>query len=289
MAGSRGQILVSFLAVSLSLILLSSSIHAQSVPESQEDMKLTMERGSSFQFFLLVNDVEEEVTLIAEGDIEDWVRFGEGKLAEMNITPTFYTSVVLVTVTVPDDMELGEYEGVINADNAKLASLEIKVTLELSDAKAYEQLSDVDKEVSGLKDKVESQTDSLNSMRIQLATLKKEVSDRMEEIYEYQRDLVELEDAKSALETENSELQQDLESLQAKSDDLEESNRQLNEMTGMLVGTQLPGMFLGGVILGVIFVTLVIKRSHVAKKIKTRIQRARGKGREESFRYNFSG
>ncbi len=281
--------LLSLLGISLSLILLPPLTSALSVPASQEDIYLTMERGSSHHLFLLVNNVEELVTLRADGEIEDWITFGENKKAEYNISPSYSTEIVLVTISVPAKTELAEYKGSVKADGKKLSSLEIKVTLELSDAKAYEQLSDVDEEVGRLKEKVESLTDSMNSMRVQLATLEEEVSDKMQDIYAYQKNLTALENEKSRLESEKAEIEQNLKNLQVKSEGLEESNRQLNEMTGMLVGTQLPGMFFGGIILGVIAVTLIVKRAHVAKKIKSRVQRISGREKEEKFRYHFSG
>jgi myosin heavy subunit len=289
MAKTDARLFFSLLALSLSLIFLFPVASALDVPPSQEDIILTMERGASLPIFLLVNDVDEEVTLKADGEIENWVRFGEDKEAELNITPAYYTTVVLVTVSVPKDAELEEYEGSINADSRKLSSLRIKVTLELSDAKAYEQLSDVDEEVNRLREKVESMADSLNSMRVQIATLEEEVSSKMEEIYKYQKDLTALENEKNDLEEENTALAQNLQDLQTKSDELEESNKELNELTGMLVGTQLPGMFFGGIILGIIVVTLALKRSHVAKKIKSRVQRLKQRGKGESFRYNYPG
>jgi len=288
MAKIDNHFLLSLLGVSLSLILLIPVASAVSVDESQESIVLVLERGTTYEFPLLAQDIEKTATIKASGEISDWIAFGEDKDSEYEIYPSYLTKV-LVSITIPDDAELGEYEGEIEADSMKLSSLEIKVTLELSDAKAYEQLSDVDEEVGRLKEKVESMTDSMNSMRVQLATLEEEVSDKMQDIYAYQKNLTALENEKSRLESEKAEIEQNLKNLQAKSEGLEESNRQLNEMTGMLVGTQLPGMFFGGIILGVIAVTLIVKRAHVAKKIKSRVQRVSGRGKEEKFRYRFSG
>ena len=252
MAETYMRFLNAFTAVCLSVVLLAPIAAAIDVPPTQETVTLTMERGSSHSFFLLVQEVYEARTLSGGGDIGDWITFGDGKLEEIEIPQSFQTNIVLVTVTVPDDIELNEYEGVINEDGRRLSTIRVKVTLELSDAKAYSKLSDVDKEVSELEERVETMTGSLNSMRTQVATLEKEVSDKMQEIYEYQRDVTTLEDEKERLETENADLGQELSELTSKSQELEASNEQLNEMTGMLVGTQMPGMFFAGILLGMI-------------------------------------
>ena len=278
----EARFLVPFLVVFLSVVWLVPIAVAIGVPPSQETITLTMERGSSLSFFLLVNEVYEEVVLDAEGEVSDWISFGEGEEAEIIIPQSFQTNIVMVTISVPDDVELDEYDAITRVDGRKLQTLRIKVTLELSDAKAYSKLSDVDEEVGQLEEKVEGMSGSLNNMRVQIATLEEQVSEKMQEIYEYQRDVTALEDEKVRLETENEDLGQDLEELQSKSQELEASNTQLNEMTGMLVGTQLPGMFFGGVIIGVIIVTLVVKRSHVARKVKARVQRIRKRGQDQN-------
>ncbi|MBN2330417.1 MAG: hypothetical protein JXC85_01250 [Candidatus Aenigmarchaeota archaeon] len=276
------------LTIALTLVLASNLSEAISVPSAQENIDLTIERGSSYSFFMLVNDVDEEAVLTAEGEIDDWVRFGEDKKTKINVSSSFFMTIVLVTITVPEGMDLDEYTGMIKADGRKISSLAVKVTLELSDAKAFEQLSDVDKEVGNLKDKVESLTESLNMMRVDVATLEAEVSSRMQEIYEYQRNLTVLEDERDSLLSENTELESELNEFMDRSAELEESNKELNAITGSLISTQLPGMFFGGVILGIIAVTLVVKRAHVAKKLKSRVKRLAGRGKEEGFRYSFN-
>lgn len=282
------QLLFPILTIALTLVLLSPGSQAISVPSTQEQIELTIERGSSYSFFLLVNDVDEEATLTADGDTEDWVRFGEEKKTKINVSSSFFMTIVLVTITVPDDTDLDEYTGTIKADGRKISGLEVKVTLELSDVKAFEKLSDVDEEVGTLRDQVKSLTDSLNTMRVDMATLEAEVSTSMDEIYKYQKNLTALENERNSLLSENTNLEGDLQQFMVKSSELEESNRQLNDITGFLISTQLPGMFLGGIILGIIVVTLVVKRAHVAKRIKSRVKRLRGREKEEGFRYNFN-
>jgi FtsZ-binding cell division protein ZapB len=282
------RFLNTFLAVCLSIALLLPSASATDVPSTQESMDFTIERGSSHSFFLLVSELSSDVTLSGGGDIGDWISFGDGKLNEIKIPETSVINIVLVTIDVPDGIDLDEYDGVINENGRRLSLLRVKVTLDLSDAKSFEQLSDVDKEVTGLQEKVESLTGSLVNVRSQLATLEKEVSDRMEEIYKYQRDVTALEDEKARLEAENQNLDKDISALQEKSAELEESNTELNQMTGMLVGTQLPGMFFAGIMLGVVSLTLVVKREHFARKIRAKLKGTRKHEPEERFRYSYS-
>ena len=290
MVKAVSQLLFLIMGIVLTIVLLSPASSAVSVPSTQEVIRLTIERGSSYDFFLIVSDVDEEIKLTADGDTEDWVGFGEEKKAEINVSSSFYMTIVWVTVSIPDDTDLDEYTGTIKADGRKLSELEVKVTLELSDAKAFEKLSDVDEEVGTLRDQIESLTDSLNTMRVDMATLEAEVSSSMREINEYQKNLTELENERNSLLSENSGLESDLNVFKEKSVELEESNKELNAITGSLISTQLPGMFFGGIILGVIIVTLVIKRAHVLEKIKSRGKKMKGpeKEKERKFKYSFT-
>ncbi len=284
------QLLFPILTIALTLVLISPGSQAISVPSTQKQIELTIERGSSYSFFLIVNDVDEEAVLTADGETKSWVRFGEEKKNEINVSSSFFMTIVLVTIKVPDDTDLDEYSGTIKADGKKISDLDVKVTLELSDVKAFEQLSDVDEEVGALNDQVEALTSSLNTMRVDMATLEAEVSSSMKEINEYQKNLTALENERNSLLSENTGLERDLQVFMEKSTELEESNNELNAITGSLISTQLPGMFLGGIILGIIIVTLIVKKEHVLERIKSRGKRMKdtSKEKEEKFRYSYT-
>jgi DNA repair exonuclease SbcCD ATPase subunit len=237
---------------------------------------------------MIVNDVERPVKVKADGEIKDWVTFGEEKTPEFNLSPTYFTNIILVTVSVPKDAELEALEGNIIADDKILSKLQIKVTVELNDAKAYSQLSDVDKEVGQLRDSVESFIVSLNEMRFQMATLEEEVSQKMKEIAEYQKNLTILEKQNKELSAKNQELTTQLTGLQSRASNLEEHNNELSQLTGMLIGDQMPGLFFGGIALGVIALTLGIHRNSIRKRIRSRANNFNERVKGERFRYKFS-
>jgi outer membrane murein-binding lipoprotein Lpp len=252
---------------------------ALEVIDNQKNIELTIERGDSYEFPLLLQNVQEKRTLSSYGDVSGWVRiFG---VEEFEVNPAM--GYVMVSIEVPSDIELGEYEGVIRSDGTAVSKIRVKVTLELSDVKAYEKLSDVDKEVGTLQEKVSTLTSDISSLRTQVATLESEVSQKMEEIYEYQKDLNEL-------EANNEKLEKELTDLRGKYEEAEVSNEELNEITGMLIGTQLPGMFLGGLILGAIAVTAIVKRELVKKKLRDKVKRSGSMPKDEGgFRYSYKG
>lgn len=288
----------SFLNLPLSLLLcilfISGSVHAIEVKHSsQEDITLVLERGSTFEFPLflediLEEDVEDDLILRADGDIEDWVSFIRGGEREetYSIGEPSDDRTIIVSIKVPRKAELGERKGSIDANSMELVDLNIKVTIELNNAEAYEKLADVDQEVGTLRNEVESLTDSLTKMGGQIDSLEDDVSGKMEDIYQYQKDLKILEDQNKKITDDNKNLAQDLESFKEKSEELEDENTELNELTGMLVGTQIPGMFFIGIVLGIIVVTTVVKRAHIGKKFKDRFQKSPAK-KDNGYRYSY--
>lgn len=280
--------LVFSLACALLLTMYASPALALSAASSQQTITLTLERGSEHKFFLLVNNVNNQVTLQAAGDVKDWITFGESRDKDYIIHPTYFTTIVLVNVDVPADTDLREFTGEMVANGTKLSDLRIRVTLELSDAVAYSKLTGIDKEVRDLKEKVESMTATMTELRVQQATLEQQVSEKMQEISQYQKDLTTLEEENTQLVDTNTELEQNLAGMESKALDLEEANLQLNQVTSMLAGTQMPGMFFGGILLGIIAVTLALKRRSIVKNFRKKLGRQHKKEKkEESFRYSW--
>ncbi len=275
----RGALLLLCLSV-----CLLPSVGAVGVIDGQEDIRLTLERGAYFEFPLLLQNVNEITTIESSDKINEWIAFWGKDDHDYDIYPG--QSYVLVTISVPEKADLGEYYGEIKTGNTVLSKIRVKVTLELNEAMSYETLSDVDKEMGTLRDKVGELTDTVSDLRKNVATLEYNVSEKMEDIYEYQKDLDALEKEKSALEKSHEELAGDYEELQEKYSETAASNEELNQITGSMVSVQLPGMFLGGIILGILFVVTVIRREHVKRNLKKRIKRAIGKSGDD-FRYSF--
>jgi len=278
-------LLTTFLVVFLTVSLSAQAIE---VPESQRSIIITIERGASFSFPLILKDINEVKTVKASGEADAWIKFGPDGESKYEIYPSDQTTIDPVTIEVPEDEDLGEYEAEITAGTSILTKVIVKVTLELSDTKAYEKLSAVDEEVGFLRETVYNLSATLDSVRSELSDYKEQVSENMNEISEYQKDLQKLEEDNQQLQTQNSELSDSLQTLETRYTTAEESNRELNALTGMMASTHLPGMFLGGLAVGIISLTLIIKREHVARKIKKKMnEKAHENKKKDNFSYSF--
>jgi hypothetical protein len=262
------------------------SVGAVDVIDSQEYIRLTLERDAYFEFPLMLQNVNEVTTVKSSGKIDGWIAFWGKEEHEYDIYPG--QSYVLVTVSVPEKADLGEYYGEIKTGDTVLSKIRVKVTLELNEVMSHETLSDVDKEMGTLRDKVEELTDTVSELRQNVATLEYNVSEKMEDIYEYQKDLDALEKEKSSLEKSHEKLAGDYGELQEKYSEAAASNEELNALTGALVGVHLPGAIVGGIILGVLLVATIIRREQVKRRLKKRIKRVIGKSdARDEFRYSF--
>ncbi len=260
-----------FLLSLLAMFIILPSVQAVGVLESQEDVTLTLERGSTYEFPLMLRDVDESMELSIDGEIEDWVGFGNGM--ESKITITAWQPYVILKIEIPDDEELGEYDGEILAGDSVISEMIIKVTLDLSNVIANEEVAD-------LQDKVDILTDSVRELRSHVATLEYNVSEKVGEIYEYQKDL-------NMLEKENEELTEKNIELEEKYIETATTNEELNDLTGALVGTQLPGMFIGGMLIGVITMVTILNRGEVKRRLKKKLGMTVEKPHHKEFKYSF--
>ncbi len=276
-----GILAITFVA----LCLVAAPAQAVDVLESQEDIVLTLERGTSHEFPLLLQNVDEISTLESAGDIEGWIGFWEDGENEYEIYPG--QSYVQIVIDVPDDEDLGEYDGEVRWDGKTLSTISVKVTLELNDVMSYETLSDMDDDVGALQDRVELLTDGIIDLRTQVATLEYNMSEKVEEIYEYQKDLTELEKEKTELERKHEDLSEDYVELEEKYSEVSESNEELNALTGALAGTQVPGMFIGGLLAGVIAMAVIIRREEVKRKVKRKLSNSMDRSKKDEFKYSF--
>jgi len=256
----------------LALFLLLPSVQSIEILEIQEDVTLTMERGSTYEFPLLLRDVDESIELSIDGEIEDFLGFGSGM--DSKITITAWQPYVILKIKVPDDEELGEYNGEILAGDSVISEIIVKVTLDLSNVIANEDVAD-------LQDRVDILTDSIRDLRSNVATLEYNVAEKVGEIYEYQKDL-------TMLEKENEQLSEKNIELEEKYTETAATNDELNELTGALVGTQLPGMFIGGILLGILTMVTIIRREALKRKLKRKLgMSVAEKHHHKEFKYSF--
>jgi len=253
---------------------------AVSAIDSQKSIALTMEKGSLIEIPVVIQDVSKVAEISTTGEITDWVRFW-GNHTTYDIFPG--QTYILVTIAVPEDTSLGEYEGVIKAGSETLTKLRIKVSIKLEDAKAYQEMDAVDKQINTLRDRISDLTSDIRMLRVQVVTLQYNMTKKVEEIYEYQKNLDEL-------EKENTNLKENLQEAEKKYTEFREENKKLSSLTGSLVSTQIPGMFITGIVLGVITMVLAFRREHYKRKVKHKLSKISvRKKKDEQFRYSFSG
>lgn len=265
-------------AVMFSLFLIQQC-SAISAIDSQKSMTLTIEKGSSLEMPVVIQDVSEVTEIKATGDIADWVSFW-GNHSTYDIFPG--QTYILVSIDVPDDAKLGEYDGTIKAGSDTVSRIRIKVTIKLADAKAYQEMEAVDKQVNSLKDRVSDLTSDIKMLRTQVVTLQYNMTKKVEEIYKYQRDL-------SELEKDNSELKESLQEIKNQYAEVKKENEKLNSLTGSLVSTQIPGMFLVGIVIGVFAMLVTFRREHYKRHVKSKLSMiSKRRKKEEQFRYSFS-
>ena len=233
-----------FVMVTLFVVisLVSPLVFAVHVPEIQEDIRITMERGREYSFSLLLRNFTTTTTISSDGNASAWVTFGENN-EESYVITNLVDQSLKVTIFVPSNTNPGYYTAFIKANNETISEIGIEVVTELSDAvKDLEQeienlkseVSDLEEEQNTLKSKtdvvVETQ-DRIRKVQDTIEELVKTLSRKIDEMEKYQKDLHELEtkfnEEKAALETRIKELES-----QAKQ--LEEQNKQLNELTGNL-------------------------------------------------------
>ncbi len=275
---------IAFLPLLFVTLFLAQGALALDVLSSQEDMTLTIERGDSLQFALILQNVQEKATVKATGEIADWTGFWDDGEGEYDVYPG--QGYIIVRIDVPQDAETGEYDGQIVSGSDVLSRITVRATAELTDVKAYEKLSDVGEQVGNLRSDLSTISGAVSGIKSKVESLESDLPGQMESACGNQQDITEL-------ENENQKLSDEIDGLSASLTEAEESNKELNDFTGMLVGTQIPGTFVGGLILGIAIVTLVINREMVKKRLKQSEKKPSSKSRdqpahrEDTFRYSY--
>ncbi|MBN1896368.1 MAG: hypothetical protein JW789_01415 [Candidatus Aenigmarchaeota archaeon] len=274
-----------FLAIiGAALFLITPYASAINAMDSQKDITIVIERGNSYEFPLILQNVDDDSGIEILGDKDGWVGFWNPDAYQYTVITGQF--LVLISIEVPENANLGEYDFEITSGTNVISKLKLKVTIQLSDAKAYEKLADVDNEVGDLKTKVLVLSDDIGDLRSDVATLEYSLSEKVSEIQDYQKDL-------TKLETENEKLSDDLDEVSELYQNASKKNEELTTFTGMLVNTQIPGMFTMGIILGITLVTVIVKREIVKRKVKSKIKcsdsRQKPQKDKDLFRYSYTG
>lgn len=233
-----GLVLLAALLVSVALIMPAGALK---FVESQKEMALTIEQGGSAEFTLLLIDLGKDGFLVPEGEIDDWISFGnnrldmyEYKLGSMAIEGGVY--MVNVTVDVPEDAEAGEYEGTIDCHSTTTTQIALKVRVVPSL-----------EEVRGLQAANEELQATVENMTMELSETRGDLQDRIAEISSYQQNMTLLEG--------------ELEKSRNASQELENKNVQL---TGQVM-MGYSGQFIIGLIIGIIIIAVIAYRASIRK------------------------
>jgi ElaB/YqjD/DUF883 family membrane-anchored ribosome-binding protein len=229
-------------AALLSVLLILSfsvSVSAADIYDDQEDISLVIEQGGSAEFILTVFNTESNDILFPDGDIEDWISFGESHLA-LYECENRGIDWVKITIDVPADTAVGEYEGLI-LSNGDYSDITVKVVPRLDEIKSMQDLEE-------MKEELQAMTDSISQ---ELNSTKGDLQGKIAEISQYQQNLEETE--------------AELAELREKSQDLEEANTQL---TGQVAGGA-PAQIAVGIVIGIIIVILYLGRRGIARALRS--------------------
>ncbi len=236
------------------VLLLSVSVSAADVHEDQEEITLIMEQGSILEFPLVLLYIHaSDKDLFVYGDLDNWIMFGEAKLNTHYFSQDAWIDAVKVTIDIPEDAEVGEYEGGIASDDI-LSDITIRVVPPLGDIQSMQDLQEI-------KEELQEMTESISQ---ELNDTKENLQGRIAEISEYQQNLTGLEE--------------ELGKLREKSQELEETNTQL---TGQVAGGGSAQLGVG-IVIGIIIVILFLYRGRLAKSLRGA---RRGSGRIEAGEY----
>lgn len=224
------------------MLLLPASASAMYLLNSQKEIDLVIEQGGSSDFILMLFDTESSDVLVPDGDIEEWITFGEGRLAVYECGNREIDGV-RVNVEVPSGTDAGEYTGVIGivsgGDYSEIA-VSVRVVPTMNEIKDLQGLVAINE---GLQEAVENTSGELNNT-------KDELNEKIGEISKYQQNL-------TALEAE-------LTGLKEKSTELEKENIQL---TGQVVSGY-SAQFVGGIVVGIVIIILLAYRASIGRALR---------------------
>ncbi|MBL7206382.1 MAG: hypothetical protein ISS36_02155 [Candidatus Aenigmarchaeota archaeon] len=219
-------------------LLLINSVYALSTPTP--DMSITIEKGTDYNYALVVQNTENTTQTITFTSPNSWVTFEGNSNYSTNIL-AYVPTYVNVKVAVPSDVGVGTYTTQINANNVKLADLDIKVTLSINEVENLQSLANVNAEISNLKYELEN---IINSMRTNL-------SSRIDDIEQYKSKYESLNTEKTELERKVNDLTGRISDLSGEKEVLETEKQHLGEITGKLTATQ-PTFFGIGFVVGLL-------------------------------------
>lgn len=225
------------------LFLLVGTVNALTTPTS--DIVVTVERGTAYEFALVFQNIEPTTQTVTFSSPSSWILF-EGNLSNytLNVFPNLPT-YIRVKISVPPDTIIGTYDTQINANNAKLSDIKIKVTLPLNEVQQMEIAANTNQKITKL------QTDLETLLNQKISALNSSLSSSIASVADY-RQKYEMEQARSAeLQDKVSELESRLTTTEGQVSELSKEKEEINRITGMITSIQ-PTLFAGGFIMGIL-------------------------------------
>jgi chaperonin cofactor prefoldin len=240
------------------LILNIGTANAINTVDSQEDIFLNIERGRSYTFPLLLENIQLGETITSHGGISSWIGFGSNN--EDNYTLNAFVSALPVNISVPDSAEIGEYSGDIRSGETIISRITVSVTLSAHDIITLQGLSDVNARIAELESRLNSMLDSdINDIRNEINTIKDDLSLSITNVINYNKNVTSLEEYINQMEEDKENLENRISGLEARAGMLESENQGL-EFTGNVMRGQSPVIFVIGIVLGVAISYIFLKR-----------------------------
>jgi len=252
------------------LILLIPSVFALNVPENQQTIDITLERGKEYSFSLLLRNFTEVTTI---NSTSDWLMFGEDNKEEIIITDLVNQSLE-VTVFVPSNAEEKEHVIEIKGNSVVISTLRIDVIRPLAD-----KMNDMNSrmnEIDSRQDDLESRMDDVIGRITNLANDMDTLETKSNELKSLIEDVKEKQDNLTALE----EMVADLENQTA---ELEKKNEELS-LTGNITAGMTSVYITVGIIIGIVAAFLFLNRREITNKFN-RPRSVKPSSGEKPFRF----
>lgn len=219
------------------------SVLALDVQPGQDHLDLTIPRGATTHFYLILTaPAQEQLTA------SSWITLEGG---ESFTLPSGGTVFVDVALHVPEDQDVGTTTQTISANGVELVTIDVTTTLSTEDINTLRTLADVNGQIAGLEGNVDGLLDEqFEKLKSQIQTIATSVHD----VKEYVADVDELEAANAGLTSQVEHLEQERSTL--------EEERNTLEATGNLIRAESPFLFFLGVLIGAGGIYLFYRKLH---------------------------
>ncbi|RLI96383.1 MAG: hypothetical protein DRO99_04525, partial [Candidatus Aenigmatarchaeota archaeon] len=221
----------------LAIFALAIVPNASALDTNQKTVLLTVERGEDVRFDLhMIGGGSGDIT--HSGDIDSWIShptsIADGEWLE-------------VTVSVPNNAEVGSYNAAIKADGNTITKLTV-IVIESS----YEKFNQVQNKLNTIREEQEDAEARTNEILSEVSSLSTTIADLWDEVADIKANQQEVDEVESDFNTQKQLLQSRISELERQKTELEQENTQLSEITGSVTMNWSSIGFALGAIVGVL-------------------------------------